>query len=123
MARKPRLSWTIGLKYLVFIDISHCPRRPFSRASLQNPPALTIRALQHHADPHSPEPCSNHVAAPKYPSGDQGTRAMLSMFVDEHSMLVPTSIRECSPGPPPPPYPAMGGHESLIHGRQRHRKR
>lgn len=30
MARKPRLSWTMGLTYLVFNDISHCPRRPFS---------------------------------------------------------------------------------------------
>ena len=30
MARKPRLSWTMGLTYLVFNDIFHCPRRPFS---------------------------------------------------------------------------------------------
>lgn len=50
MARKPRLSWTMGLTYLVFNDISsqtllvELVRRAPPRTHLQG-------SLQHHADP------------------------------------------------------------------------
>lgn len=125
MARKPRLSWTMGLTYLVFNDISsqtllvELVRRAPPRTHLQG-------SLQHHADP-SPRKHAQTTLPRRSTSilpviGHQGD--VIIVYLDWIAFnSCTTSFREYSPGPSPPPYPTMGDHECLAHGRRRHRKR